>query len=70
MAATIRKMSNTGDSNMKAETSFEAARIINEHRKSGGWAFLDGKMVNTNEVTEQDIEDTDDVVLAPPVKGG
>lgn len=70
MAATIRKMSNTGDNTMKAETAFEAARLINEHRKSGGWAFLDGKMVNTAEVSEDDIEDVEDVVLAPPVKGG
>lgn len=65
----IRKMDGTG-TDIEAETAHEAAQAINEHRKAGGWAFIDGRMVNTDEVTEADLEGAERAVLSPAIRGG
>ena len=62
-------MDGTGE-RIEAETAHEAAQVINEHRKNGGWAFIDGRMVNTDEVTEKDLEGAERAVLSPAIRGG
>lgn len=65
----MERMDGTG-APVEAETAHEAAQVINEHRKGGGWAFIDGRMVNTDEVTEADLEGAERVVMSPAIRGG
>ena len=65
----INRLDGTG-AEQDAENAFEAAQVINDHRAEGGWAFIDGRMVNTEEVTEQDLDGAENVVLSPAIRGG
>lgn len=65
----IDRMDGTG-APVDAETAHEAAKVINAHKENGGWAFVDGKMVNQEEVTEEQLEGADRVVLSPSIRGG